>query len=776
MALLSRVLNHNSDKSGGKRSRSSSLQSSGSTSPSLRSFTRSRTNSGLTVNTVNTSPSSPNSINHNSNNASYDPAYSLSIHLESPPIVLYGNPTESTGSIISGVLNLQIRNPNPNPNPNSNSNPTRTSNELRAVTSYPLVANSTISSNSSSTSSSASTSSHTPPSSPSIISTTITSSPFTYEFDSVTISLIQTVKISKPFIIPSSSIQNCPTCTIKKTTLARWDVLTSPCAFPVGKHAYPFSHLLPGSLPATSKLGSINSSSSIKYELIVIAKRPNRNNQIQKDITLTIPIRITRSILRGPDRNSLRVFPPTEITASAVLPNVIYPKSNLPIELRLNNIVSNHGDRRWRMRKLSWRIEELVKLKASTCEKHASKLHQAEVSQRKIANKDSSSNPGFHNKSNVHYSTIQTNLSIQRDPLITSNVFQNHPLIPTETTMGGHNASNVDTISENDIDNDMSGAIQSAPINAHDNFIEDFGSTITSSSTNNPSTPITPVASSINPQGTNNEDDEHLYIEELRTISHGDIKSGWKSDFSDRGKIELVAEINAFNFNTGLNNHISKVSTDDDPKIMNNATMNDDQINVSCDIEDPTLGIYVNHTLVIEVIVAEELVHNLERKRARSQSTNRLNNDSDELITTSSTTSNTGIGSSTSSTPKSQSQQPQVGVPTGAARVLRMQFKLCLTERSGLGIAWDDEVPPTYEDVRALSPPTYDNPRHYELSSPSSQSQTPTSIRSNSSTPNVLYGIGETPIVGSFGLRTQASSMTIDGMIDLDDRIQELAL
>jgi len=44
--------------------------------------------------------------------------------------------------------------------------------------------------------------------------------------------------------------------------------------------------------------------------------------------------------------------------------------------------------------------------------------------------------------------------------------------------------------------------------------------------------------------------------------------------------------------------------------------------------------------------------------------------------------------------------------PTGAARVLRTQFNLVLTERAGMGIAWDEEQPPVYEDVPA-SPPTY---------------------------------------------------------------------
>jgi len=35
-----------------------------------------------------------------------------------------------------------------------------------------------------------------------------------------------------------------------------------------------------------------------------------------------------------------------------------------------------------------------------------------------------------------------------------------------------------------------------------------------------------------------------------------------------------------------------------------------------------------------------------------------------------------------------------------------MQFHIVLTERGGLGVAWDEEQPPMYEDVPA-SPPTY---------------------------------------------------------------------
>ncbi|KAL3473002.1 hypothetical protein BJX99DRAFT_204391 [Aspergillus californicus] len=82
--------------------------------------------------------------------------------------------------------------------------------------------------------------------------------------------------------------------------------------------------------------------------------------------------------------------------------------------------------------------------------------------------------------------------------------------------------------------------------------------------------------------------------------------------------------------------------------------------NPVCDLE-ASGGLEAKHNLVIELIVAEEFCPNRNTR----------------LIT-----------------------------PTGAARVLRMQFNLHVTERSGLGISWDEEMPPVYEDVPA-SPPGY---------------------------------------------------------------------
>jgi arrestin-related trafficking adapter 1 len=62
-------------------------------------------------------------------------------------------------------------------------------------------------------------------------------------------------------------------------------------------------------------------------------------------------------------------------------------------------------------------------------------------------------------------------------------------------------------------------------------------------------------------------------------------------------------------------------------------------------------------------------------------------------------------------------KNPSKATPTGAARVLRMHFNLVLSERAGLGISWDEERPPLYEDVPA-SPPGYGNAQLYDYDGP----------------------------------------------------------
>jgi len=50
--------------------------------------------------------------------------------------------------------------------------------------------------------------------------------------------------------------------------------------------------------------------------------------------------------------------------------------------------------------------------------------------------------------------------------------------------------------------------------------------------------------------------------------------------------------------------------------------------------------------------------------------------------------------------------KPALVTQTGVGRILRMHFASVLTERAGIGISWDNEAPPIYQDVPP-SPPAY---------------------------------------------------------------------
>ncbi|KAM9922470.1 hypothetical protein OXX59_005796 [Metschnikowia pulcherrima] len=678
------------------------------------------------------------------------PPISLHINLESPPVVLYGHAHESTGSLISGVLTLEVNSQKPKSVALNTLTPQASASGLHPSTSasglHPQASATSIGSEFSN--------------GDGHLLSPCTSSDVSVEVESVILSLVQTVHYTKPFIVSSNSVSSCKRCATRKSVLASWDVLSQRASFPDGSHAYPFSHLLPGSIAASSKLGSAHSYSYIKYDLVAVAKCAN------KKVTVTLPVNVSRSILRGPDRNSLRVFPPTEVTASAVLPGVMYPKSTFPIELRMGHVVNSKQDRRWRMRKLSWKLEEHTQIAAYACEDHAHKIMSIEESQRKAQlakmlragaspnHPPSGSNSGDGpSKSNgMHHSTIQTSMFVSPHPSNPQGAIQ-------AAAMDAANLSEVPA-GNHDIVEPEEEIPTNRVVDEVVHFEEDFGDA-TARANESPaqgqaspasSTGLSSIRSNGNdqPAESGNETgrtDEALFLDELRVVAHGDIKSGWKSDFSSDGSIELVAEISALECSSGIKRHKIKASSEETPPDETHEGLRNDA-NISCDINDPVLGIYVGHVLVIEVIVAEEIVQHSKHSHSGNNG----------LSPVTSTTSVTSTSNS-------------VGVPTGAARVLRMQFKVVMTERSGLGIAWDDEVPPTYDDVRALSPPTYETSA---IGTPNSALGISPGIGGQQMTPAVIYGLGDTPVVGSFVPNRNVNS--IDAITDLDDSVQEFRL
>jgi hypothetical protein len=159
---------------------------------------------------------------------------------------------------------------------------------------------------------------------------------------------------------------NCSDCSSQTTEIHKWEFLTHPASLRHGPHSFPFSHLLPGHLPATTH-GSL---ATLDYYLSAVATTSSGK------ITYKRNIEIKRAIFPGNEKHSIRIFPPTNLTASVKLPPVIHPIGDFPIEMRLSGIVQNKADSqtRWRLRKLNWRIEETQKFIAPACAKHIGKV------------------------------------------------------------------------------------------------------------------------------------------------------------------------------------------------------------------------------------------------------------------------------------------------------------------------------------------------------------------------------------------------------------------
>ncbi|KAI1777995.1 hypothetical protein F4818DRAFT_408663 [Hypoxylon cercidicola] len=124
---------------------------------------------------------------------------------------------------------------------------------------------------------------------------------------------------------------------------------------------------------------------------------------------------------------------------------------------------------------------------------------------------------------------------------------------------------------------------------------------------------------------------------EARTIAHADMHSGWKSDYSPSGCIEMEIQY----------------------QLAPNAR-------AVCDMKSED-GTEITHQLVVEMVVVQEYA---------------------------------------------PIAHPKQITPTGVARILRMHFGVSLTERAGLGVSWDNEAPPIYQDVPP-SPPSYSCPIPY---------------------------------------------------------------
>ena len=173
--------------------------------------------------------------------------------------------------------------------------------------------------------------------------------------------LVARVTIKRPLT------KDCPNCQVKDTKLFTWQFLTEPTHYQAGIHTFPFSTLLPGHLPATShgELGHIDYVLEGRAECAM-------SDTITVSRTLTV-----QRALPGTDKTSVRIFPPTNLNVRVVIPSAIHPIGQFPVQMSMTGLVDNslkNIQRRWRIRRLSWKIEENSRIISPACAKHANKV------------------------------------------------------------------------------------------------------------------------------------------------------------------------------------------------------------------------------------------------------------------------------------------------------------------------------------------------------------------------------------------------------------------
>ncbi|PVH68718.1 hypothetical protein DL98DRAFT_629366, partial [Cadophora sp. DSE1049] len=169
----------------------------------------------------------------------------------------------------------------------------------------------------------------------------------------------------------------CQECSHKSTDLTWWNFFQGPFTC---KHNFPFSFLLLGHLPATTK-GSLF---AIGYVLHVTLS-PKSGQPIMVSRILDIKRSLNPV---EPARHSIRVFPPANFVANCTLPSVIHPIGEATVSIRINGVVKRNWDTKmltkWKLKGLKWRLEERQKVTSPACARRAAKLRQVEGRSKRI--------------------------------------------------------------------------------------------------------------------------------------------------------------------------------------------------------------------------------------------------------------------------------------------------------------------------------------------------------------------------------------------------------
>lgn len=180
-------------------------------------------------------------------------------------------------------------------------------------------------------------------------------------FSSIEVRLLCATSVRKPIV------KDCPECHSRNREMKHWNFAPEPRTLDVGEYKFPVSYLFAGSLPATMS----SHLCMVDYHFVVHARTKDG-----ADLRLAKTIELRRAIHPGNDRNSVRVFPPTNITANMTHNPVIYESGEIPVVLKLEGMerVERSNRLRWRMRRLVWRVQEVEKVVSNPCSKHTDKV------------------------------------------------------------------------------------------------------------------------------------------------------------------------------------------------------------------------------------------------------------------------------------------------------------------------------------------------------------------------------------------------------------------
>lgn len=161
--------------------------------------------------------------------------------------------------------------------------------------------------------------------------------------------------------------KHCSGCRTVITSIHQWIFLSAPFCFQMGKHTFPFSHLLPGHLPSTSH-GSLG---SIDYMLSSYATSTNLDS-----INVTRELTIKRAIKPRDDRIQIQYVASNNIGIELMYPGIIYPIGLFSVQARLTGVVGRRKDYQIRfiVQKLSWQIVEHLVIISPACRKHNPEL------------------------------------------------------------------------------------------------------------------------------------------------------------------------------------------------------------------------------------------------------------------------------------------------------------------------------------------------------------------------------------------------------------------